>query len=193
MCFHHLDGFFNIAIFVSLKNSQMFLIDPSLDHGFPAVLVGKNRNPASEPFGGLCKSGVVAVTVKNEMEFVGIPVPGLHISGFGSCTFLFQNLCDLCLLFFLIRRGRSITDRQSVKVSHKSIDFPEIIGSKADHPDAYIRIIRNQLILGQPGQSFPDRGRTYLKAFLEKLQGELFSTWYLLCQNIISQNLINLF
>ena len=32
MCFHHLDGFFNIAIFVSLKNSQMFLIDPSLDH-----------------------------------------------------------------------------------------------------------------------------------------------------------------
>ena len=35
MCFHHLDGFFNIAIFVSLKNSQMFLIDPSLDHGFP--------------------------------------------------------------------------------------------------------------------------------------------------------------
>ena len=36
MCFHHLDGFFNIAIFVSLKNSQMFLIDPSLDHGFPA-------------------------------------------------------------------------------------------------------------------------------------------------------------
>lgn len=69
MCFHHLDGFFNIAIFVSLKNSQMFLIDPSLDHGFTAVLVGKNRNPASEPFGGLCKSGVVAVTVKNEMEF----------------------------------------------------------------------------------------------------------------------------
>ena len=97
MCFHHLDGFFNIAIFVSLKNSQMFLIDPSLDHGFPAVLVGKNRNPASEPFGGLCKSGVVALTLKNEMEFVGIPVPGLHISGFGSCTFLFQNLCDLCL------------------------------------------------------------------------------------------------
>lgn len=111
MCFHHLDGFFNIAIFVSLKNSQMFLINPSLDHGFPAVLVGKNRNPASEPFGGLCKSGVGAVTVKNEMEFVGIPVPGLHISGFGSCTFFFQNLCDLCLQFFLIWRGRSITDQ----------------------------------------------------------------------------------
>ena len=85
MCFHHLDGVFNIAIFVSLKNSQM------------AVLVGKNRNPASQPFGGLCKSGVVAVAVKNEMEFVGIPVPGSHISGFGSSTFLFQNLCDLCL------------------------------------------------------------------------------------------------
>lgn len=45
MCFHHLDGFFNIAIFVSLKNSQMFLIDPSLDHGFPAVLVGKIEIP----------------------------------------------------------------------------------------------------------------------------------------------------
>lgn len=103
MCFHHLDGFFNIAIFVSLKNSQMFLIDPSLDHGFPAVLVGKNRNPASEPFGGLCKSGVVAVTVKNEMEFVGIPVPGLHISGFGSCTYKLQGTPRL--LDFLYSAG----------------------------------------------------------------------------------------
>ena len=51
MCFRHLDGFFNIAIFVSLKNSQMFFIDPCLYHGFTAVLVVKNRYLASEPFG----------------------------------------------------------------------------------------------------------------------------------------------
>ena len=55
MCFHHLDGFFNIAIFVSLKNSQMFLIDPSLDHGFPAVLVGKITGRGHRDSGkGMC-------------------------------------------------------------------------------------------------------------------------------------------
>ena len=128
--------FFNIAIFVSLKNSQMFLIDPSLDHGFPAVLVGKNRNPASQPFGGLCKSGVVAVAVKtrwNSSEYRFQVCTSAALAAAHSFSRI--SVTSACK-FFLIRRGRSITDRQSVKVSHKSIDFPEIIGSKVDHPDA---------------------------------------------------------
>ena len=34
MCFHHVDGFFNIPVFVGVKDCLMFVVNLCLDAGF---------------------------------------------------------------------------------------------------------------------------------------------------------------
>ena len=80
MCFHHADGFFNLPVFVGIKDCMMFVVDLCLDAGFLAVLVGENRDSASQSVGGFGQLGVVAVAVEDQMKCIGAVAPGFGIS-----------------------------------------------------------------------------------------------------------------
>ena len=138
MRFHHLDGFFNFTILICVKNGLMLVINLRLNYRLFAVLIGKDRNSAAQAFGGFGQAGIAAVAVKNEMKFIGAAVPGFSITCFCGFSSAFQNQFRLGEQLFLFRGSGGVADGKAVQVAHERINFPKIVGGKADDVDADI-------------------------------------------------------